>query len=51
MVREIRENELNKILELYLLLHEESIPELTEHLRNIWNTIIKDGNHHIMLHI
>lgn len=49
MVREIQENELNKILELYLHLHEESIPELTEHLRNTWNTIIKDENHHIIV--
>ena len=31
MVREVYENELNKVLELYLHLHEEAIPEMTEH--------------------
>ena len=29
MVREVYENELSKILELYLHLHEEKIPEMT----------------------
>lgn len=49
MVREIRENELNKLLELYLFLHETSVPEMTEHLKNTWNTIMKDKNHHIIV--
>ena len=49
MVREIRENELNKLLELYLSLHETSVPEMTEHLKNTWNTIMKDKNHHIIV--
>ena len=42
MVREVRENELNELLELYLFLHEKSVPEMTEHLKNTWNTIIED---------
>ena len=49
MVREIRENELNELLELYLFLHETSVPEMTEHLKNTWNTIMKDRNHHIIV--
>lgn len=40
MVREIYENELNEILELYLHLHEDTVPEMSEHLRKTWNTII-----------
>ena len=32
MVREVYENELSKVLELYLHLHEETIPEMTIHL-------------------
>ena len=40
MVREVNENELSKILELYLHLHEDTIPEMTEHLENTWNMII-----------
>ncbi len=34
MVREIYENELSELLELYLYLHEETIPEISEHLEN-----------------
>ena len=49
MVREIRENDLNNILELYLHLHEDSIPEMSEYLKNTWNTILQDENHHIIV--
>ena len=49
MVREIRKNELEKLLELYLFLHEKSVPEMTEHLKKTWNTIIEDKNHHIIV--
>jgi len=49
MVREVRENELHKVLELYLHLHEEAIPEMTEHLEKTWNTIMQDENHHIIV--
>lgn len=49
MVREIKENELNELLTLYLHLHEESVPELTEHLKHTWNTILQDTNHHIIV--
>ena len=36
-VREIRADELSKLLELYTHLHESGIPENTEHLRKIWS--------------
>lgn len=49
MVREIAENELNDLLELYLYLHEKSVPEITEHLKTVWESIIKDVNHHIIV--
>ena len=49
MVREIYENELSKLLNLYLCLHEKSVPEMTEHLKTTWETIIKDKNHHIIV--
>jgi len=49
MVREIQENELEELLELYLFLHEESVPEMTRQLKDTWNTIIKDKNHHIIV--
>ena len=49
MVREIYENELSELLELYLHLHEETIPEMTEQLKDTWNTIVQDKNHHIIV--
>lgn len=49
MIREIRENELQALLELYLHLHEESVPEMSDHLRNTWDTIMSDPNHHIIV--
>ena len=49
MIREIKENELQELLELYLFLHEESVPEMTEHLINTWEDIISDKNHHIIV--
>jgi hypothetical protein len=36
MVREANKNDLDEILQLYLYLHEKSIPEASEHLRNTW---------------
>ncbi len=48
-VREIRPDELNALLHLYLHLHETEIPENTEYLRKIWQTITEDKNHHILV--
>ncbi len=49
MVREIHSNELNKLLELYLHLHEKEMPDITEHLSKTWDTITQDKNHHIIV--
>ena len=48
-VREIKENELNDLLELYTHLHELGVPENSEHLQNTWSAICRDGNHHIIV--
>ena len=49
MVREVRKEDLDALLNLYLFLHEESIPELNEHLEKTWNQIIEDPNHHLIV--
>ena len=49
MVREAKENELSELLALYLFLHETFVPEMTEHLKNTWNIIMEDQNHHIIV--
>ncbi|MCR4814912.1 MAG: GNAT family N-acetyltransferase [Lachnospiraceae bacterium] len=49
MVREANKNDLDAILELYLFLHEDSVPEKNEHLRNTWKQITNDPNHHLIV--
>ena len=51
MVREVKEDELNELLELYLHLHERTMPEMTEHLDKTWKTIMQDENHHIIVKV
>lgn len=48
-IREADKNDLDGILQLYLYLHEKSIPEDSEHLRNMWGSIINDKNHHMIM--
>lgn len=48
-VREIKENELNELLELYDHLHEMGVPEQSEKLEETWATIINDKNHYIIV--
>ncbi len=49
IVREIKENELNELLELYIHLHETGVPEDSETLKDTWETIINDKKHHIIV--
>ena len=49
IIREIKENELNELLELYTHLHESGVPENSEHLQKTWKTICDDDNHHIIV--
>lgn len=49
IVKEANTNDLNEILQLYLYLHEESVPEDTKHLRRTQENIINDVNHHLIV--
>lgn len=49
IIREANKNDLNEILQLYLYLHEESVPGDTEHLRNTWKNIVNGKNHHLIV--
>lgn len=40
LIREIKADELNELLELYTHLHELGVPEQSERLEKTWNTII-----------
>lgn len=50
MVREARKEDLNGILELYLCLHEDSVPQMSKHLLSTWDDIISDENHHLIVY-
>ena len=51
MIREAKQEDLLEVLNLYLYLHEETVPEQSEHLSVIWNQIIADKNHHLIVNI
>lgn len=51
MVREAIKEDLAELLQLYLYLHEQSLPELTEHFLYTWNQIAEDANHHVIVNI
>ena len=49
MVREAISTDINEILELYLSLHEDSVPGDGERLRDVWSQILADPNHHLLV--
>ena len=49
MVREAVREDLEQVLGLYLYLHEQSVPALSEHLMSTWNQIVEDENHHLIV--
>ena len=49
MVREAISTDINEILELYLSLHEDSVPGDGERLRDVWGQILADPNHHLLV--
>ena len=49
MIREANITDLEEILQLYLYLHEDSVPEQNEHLTDTWEQIINDPNHHLIV--
>ena len=50
MVREARQEDMKQVLELYLHLHEKSIPDETEQLLQVWNRIVSDPDHHLIVY-
>lgn len=49
MIREAKNEDLKELLELYLDLHEESIPEPSDCLSGTWEQILEDQNHHLIV--
>ena len=48
-IREASQNDLQEILKLYLFLHETVVPENNDRLKETWNNIIEDNNHHLIV--
>lgn len=49
MIREITENDFDQLMTLYMQLHDNPFPEKDEHVMAIWNRILADENHHIIV--
>ena len=49
MIREANKDDLKELLELYLYLHEENLPNQDQHLEDTWKQIMEDKNHHIIV--
>ena len=49
MIREAERKDLQELLELYLSLHETSVPGDSAHLAAVWEQILQDENHHLIV--
>lgn len=49
MIREIRENDFDNLLKLYMQLHDNPFPEKNDKTAAVWNSIVNDKNHHIIV--
>lgn len=49
VVREVTENDLNGLLHLYEQLHNSEVTITPDELLKLWNQIIQDNNHHIIV--
>lgn len=49
MVREANKEDFNGLMRLYTQLHNNSMPEKTSEIMELWNRIINDKDHHIIV--
>ncbi len=49
MIREINRNDFRGLMKLYMQLHDNPMPEDTTEIAELWNRIIDDKNHHIIV--
>ncbi len=49
MIREIRENDFDGLLALYMQLHDNPFPEKDNKILTLWHAILNDPNHHIVV--
>lgn len=49
MIREITENDYEGLMKLYMQLHNNAYPEKDSEMTELWNRILEDKNHHIIV--
>lgn len=49
MIREIKSPDYEGLMKLYVQLHDNSMPEQTKELNELWEQILQDKNHHIIV--
>ena len=49
MIREIKEDDFDQLMTLYMQLHDNPFPEKSGRVMEIWNMILEDDNHHIIV--
>lgn len=49
MIREITANDFEQLMTLYMQLHDNPFPEKSERVMEVWNSILADSNHHIIV--
>ncbi|MCH5343241.1 MAG: GNAT family N-acetyltransferase [Acetatifactor sp.] len=49
MIREISDNDYEGLMQLYMQLHDNPFPEKDDSMTKLWNTILGDKNHHIIV--
>ena len=49
MIREAVKDDLNGLLTLYMQLHDNPFPDIDNRINSIWDSIISDPNHHIIV--
>lgn len=49
MIREISDKDYEGLMRLYMQLHNNPFPEKDDAMTKLWNTILEDENHHIIV--
>ena len=49
MIREINNKDFEGLMTLYMQLHDNPMPEKTNEIMALWNQILEDDNHHIIV--
>lgn len=49
MIREITDGDFDGLMKLYMQLHDDPFPEMDERVMSVWEAILSDKDHHIIV--